>query len=675
MMRLLTVALAIIVLSPAADAQRKRRTAPTDLTKACGTDVPWRADVDAALADAKTENRPVFWYIPTVGRSPMDRKKELDGYMMSGPFSDPDIAAVLTRKFIPVKQVARGELQAKYGLQKLKFIEPGFLVLEPDGTEMFRLDKISTHCAEWWVWQLRNALSKKPALNRESAEAAAAAQSGDKAALVGALIAEGDLDAAAKAAAGLEGPPTLMARLARRRHDAEGARKWLKKLGSDLETWPKEAIVESMRLSLGQASALGATAVFQAAKDPSDEARYLNGVAMHLLNLDEDGRKSWTELVASGRDNRWTRKASAESQRLGPFVRCFEHYAWLRDDAFLENPEGTRVPRLLKDAEWIQSKGILLLLESQRANGSWDDSDYDFGGTDSLPNVYAAGTALAGIALMEFHHLAPNQNAKAVEKALTYLLDESHIALRDRNEIVWAHAYRLIFMEHYLRFGPAKRKKQARAKAVQLVKALSDSQLESGGWRHEYPNPMATASVIHALARIRDARIPTGKAVMADAAKALATTRGEDGTFSYGLGRRGRRGRAGAAVQASGGRMPLCEMAMLLAGASDQKRLRHALDTGFEQHHHLEAIRKYDDHADRYANGGFFFWYDMYGRVEAIKQVKDAKARDAYRQKMLDIVLSLTEIDGGFIDSHELGKTYGTAMGLICLKASMPERQ
>jgi hypothetical protein len=31
-------------------------------------------------------------------------------------------------------------------------------------------------------------------------------------------------------------------------------------------------------------------------------------------------------------------------------------------------------------------------------------------------------------------------------------------------------------------------------------------------------------------------------------------------------------------------------------------------------------------------------------------------------------VLSIPEFDGSFIDSHELGKSYGTAMALLVLK-------
>ena len=35
-------------------------------------------------------------------------------------------------------------------------------------------------------------------------------------------------------------------------------------------------------------------------------------------------------------------------------------------------------------------------------------------------------------------------------------------------------------------------------------------------------------------------------------------------------------------------------------------------------------------------------------------------------------ILALPEIDGAFIDSHEIGKAYGTAMALIVLQ--MPKR-
>jgi len=680
MIRFALPVLIACLLSPQVPAQRKRRPKPTPQTLACGSEIPWRATVEEALSDARASGRPVFWYVPTVRGSRMDRKPEIDLYMMTGPFADPDVASVISRKFIPVRWAPKDALQEKYRLLHGRFIEPGFLILEPNGDEVFRVDEITTLSAEWWVWQLRNALSMRPNLNHPSAEAAAAAKANDSMALAEALLAEGDLEGAGKVAATLERAGRLapeagitIARVARRLHDGDKARRWLDGL-QDYDRWPA-ALVESMRLALGQDDASGCLAIFAKAGKPSPEARFLQGVALHLLNRDGEGRKAWEALVADGGDNRWVNKASAELQRLGPFVRAFERFDWMPDDAMVKQPDGTRVPRAADRAPWLSERSVHLLLRTQRSHGGWDDSNYDFGGTDSLPNVYAAGTALAGIALMEWRHVDEERIDDAVEKALTYLLNEGNIAGDDRNEIVWAHAYRLIFLEHYLRHPGARRKPAARAKAIELVKALSASQLKSGAWRHEYPNPMATASVVHALFRIKDAKVPTGKEVTKRAADALELCRSEDGTFSYGIPRSGRRKGRPSPPEFAAGRMPACEMALLMAGRSDQQRLTAALDTSFEHHGLLEAIRKYDDHSDRYGNGGFFFWYDMYGRTEAIKKVEAVDARESYRKRMLKLVLDLPEMDGGFVDSHELGKTYGTAMGLICLKAALPTRQ
>jgi hypothetical protein len=129
-----------------------------------------------------------------------------------------------------------------------------------------------------------------------------------------------------------------------------------------------------------------------------------------------------------------------------------------------------------------------------------------------------------------------------------------------------------------------------------------------------------------------------------------------------------RRGKAtNTAYQFAAGRMPLCELALLIAGKSDQEKLRSAIEKSFEHHEILERVRKVDDHADQYGNGGFFFWYDLHGRSAAIEAIKDEPTKVAFRRQLQSTILSITEIDGAFVDSHELGKTYGTAMALLCL--------
>ena len=136
------------------------------------------------------------------------------------------------------------------------------------------------------------------------------------------------------------------------------------------------------------------------------------------------------------------------------------------------------------------------------------------------------------------------------------------------------------------------------------------------------------------------------------------TTRDRKGAFAYSFP-----GRGGALEQGSG-RIPICELALYLGGASSKEALGASLDLSLRHQPLLERIRKYDDHADGWRNGGFFYWYGQYERALTAKA---AGAADALaRQK--EILLATEEIDGCWVDSHELGRVYGTAMALLTLK-------
>ncbi len=226
--------------------------------------------------------------------------------------------------------------------------------------------------------------------------------------------------------------------------------------------------------------------------------------------------------------------------------------------------------------------------------------------------------------------------------------DESRIEEKDTDEIVWAHAYRLLY------FASA----GDRAMMERLVGKLGALQDRSGSWGHEYLNPFVTATVIHALAEARSAGAEVPDAMMRRGGDALASTRDGKGVFSYGFPGTGGDPRGGA------GRMPLCELGLLLAGRSTPERVAAAVRISLDHHALLERVRKYDDHADAFRNGGFFFWYDQYGRALAAAATKSAEALERQRE----IVLGTAEIDGCWVDSHELGRTYGTAMALLTLK-------
>jgi len=226
--------------------------------------------------------------------------------------------------------------------------------------------------------------------------------------------------------------------------------------------------------------------------------------------------------------------------------------------------------------------------------------------------------------------------------------DETKIALADEQEIAWAHAYRLLY---FTRTGD-------KAMMDRLVKKIAQSQKRSGAWQHEYDNPFVTATMLHVLEEAKTAGADVPAAVLKRGAAALRGSRDRNGVFAYQFPGKG------DAVEGGAGRMPYLEFALLPSGGATNDTVIAALAQSLKYQPLLERIRKYDDHADAYHNGGFFFWYDQYGRAVAAKAAASALSLEKQRE----IVLSIPEIDGCWVDSHELGRVYGTAMALLTLK-------
>lgn len=113
--------------------------------------------------------------------------------------------------------------------------------------------------------------------------------------------------------------------------------------------------------------------------------------------------------------------------------------------------------------------------------------------------------------------------------------------------------------------------------------------------------------------------------------------------------------------------MPLAELALLRCGQGNGEALQKAIAASFQWHEELAKVRKYDDHASRFGYGGFFFWFDVHARTEAILRMEPGAQRDAWIKEQRTQILALPEFDGCFVDSHELGRVYGTAMAQICL--------
>ena len=202
-----------------------------------------------------------------------------------------------------------------------------------------------------------------------------------------------------------------------------------------------------------------------------------------------------------------------------------------------------------------------------------------------------------------------------------------------------------------------------------VAKALAAQQSETGFFAHEYPNPFTSAAVLFSLKQAQDGGAAVPASTFELGAKGLRSVRGENGSFSYGEGRAA----AGtAAAKNAMARMPICERALLFAGEQqDTAALDAALDNFWKHFSRFERVRTCDFHTDGEL-AGFFFWHGMYFTSEAIKGLP-ADKRAVHLKKLADHVMTIGELDGSFIDSHEIGKSYGTGMALMVLRNALEQ--
>jgi hypothetical protein len=610
MARLAAAVLVLASFAPlcAQNSTKKLRSQPGELAAKVGSAIPWLDDVGAAITAAKAAGKLVFWYVPAVAKSPMDRKLEIDRYLRGGPFSWPTTIELLRTRFVPVAQIAAGELGAKYEVKRNRFLEPGYLVLDGDGKVLRRVDQITTLHPEWFEAPLRRLV-----------------------------------DAPAD---GFPGNPAL-----REAWDAYRA-------------YAADTAIAAVDQVLAKEPAAAVAA----------EARWLAGAALLRSGKRSEALARWQRLAQDLPEQPLAWKAALELEGHGPFRRGFEDYLPLPAAALAAEPvDGTRLPGVY-DENALWQRGVQFLLRLDDGDGCLRDSTYDFGGTDSLPNVHAAITCLAGEALLAARvrarragHELPAPTRAGLDAMLRRIhqnvRDDAWLATSDRDEIVWARAYAVRFLLAWQRAeaGEAEATTTALRRSVGALLAL---QPETGVWFHEYGNPFAIATALQALHGARAAGVDVPQDAIDRGLRALAQNRTPAGAFTYG---HTRNGAPKASLEGAAGRMPLCELGLFLFGASDQDKLLAAVQTGQRHHGLLAAVRKYDDHADSHGYGGFFFWFDVLARIEATAQLTAGPVRTELAAAQRQLVLDLPEFDGAFVDSHELGRAYGTAMALLSL--------
>lgn len=578
----------------------KQRIVPSQFASQCGTAVKWRGDLAEAFRESQSTGKPIFWYVPTIGGSFMDRKKVINRYLLAGPFSWPGISELLNENFIPVQASAAGEMQRRYSLQPYKFVEPGFLVLNSDGAEVRKVDQLTTLNPNWMAHLIASSIGSDTPSLTASESLTEAWQA----------LADGDYE-----------------------FDIESAEV------------DRQDRVEKILL----------TGMFQFRQGEHVKAR-----------------DTWRTAGQLQPEHPLAWKCMAESENWGPFVRGFEVFREIPDRSIQAGVDsrGSAAPAGTFTAEQIWRRSADYLLAMQRKDGSWRDSDYDFGGFDSFPNVYVAVTALCGTALVDSLAYVDDKQPviDAVIQAAAYCADVKNLNYSDRDEILWAQAYRVRLFAKLVSMND-KLETSYLPYLQQAVGDLESIQTARGSWYHEYQNPFVTATALTALKQAAAAGATVDQERIKIGVASLANERYDNGAYPYygvkQVRRRGTRASSGdGKIPESAGRMPLCETALLYWGASDNQKLNHALKASLEHHRHLASGYKYDNHTSNMGYGGFFFWYDMRSRAEALASLTAGADRERFVNEHRALVMALPELDGCFVDSHELGRCYGTAMAL-----------
>ena len=620
------------------------------LFKKCDNQIPWLTDgveitdgtpkppidpnvdrpqlLDMAKALAREQNRLILWYCMRVPGTHTYRAAVLDTYMRVAFFTDPGLVDLIASSFVPLRMACDEKTSAATGIRFPEVIEPALLFLTPEGRIVHRLDRIRTFNADW-LRAVLFAVLRKHAPDGSFREDAGGTSPDQKA-------------------------------LALRR--AGRFREVL-----DLPCAPLHKGIAH----LGLREFEKARAILE--KEDSPEGLYHLSAVEWWTNRDPE--KTWRRLVRGHPASPWAWKAAAnlvlgaDSHRQGPMAHNFE-------DFFLQPPDGiptsTRSPA--RDVDSAASRAVEFLLRAQRADGTWSDSRYSYGwagymirrrtqegllkpgytswpDTGHRPNVFMAMTALAARALLEWREVAPARIDEALVRAEPFLRNDG-LVLHGECEACYAETYRLLYFEG--------RKDVPQMNRV--VHRLRELQDRDGFWGHEYPSAFATAAVVRCLSLAKRSGADVPESMLQRAADALRKTRGEDGRQDY----RHEPGKPHSSDKNSMGRTASSELALLECGRGSVEDVAAGVNAYWKHLARLEAIRTCDNHSDEEL-AGFFYFNSVFHTLEAARALPEP-FRDDHLVKFRDQMLAIPEWDGSFIDSHELGKSYGTSMALLILR-------
>jgi tetratricopeptide (TPR) repeat protein len=414
----------------------------------------------------------------------------------------------------------------------------------------------------------------------------------------------------------------------------------------------------------------------------ASEAGFQLGYALMHQGREDDAVAAWRQVQADHPDTLYAARAAAASELGSDGYRGESARArglvdprWLPDAAY-EPGRDSRRGRDVDDAEEIARWGLSFLLLTQRQDGAWNGPRWGGDGSGRIQpsaergtfhNIDTAIAAVAASALHRWRHLVPAA-AAARDRAEAFLLRDDLVQRGVTTAWAYADALRL---EHFAQRLPEltgdqeARVREAMARWIEEL-LLQQEELDGPFAHYVYTSTFATARVMLALERARDAGFEVDPAVFARAADVLAAARDpQSGLFGYLL----EHPAVGRSLAGASARQPLCVLALRAAGREADDALPGAVATfleGYEQS--TERARLANFHIPSLGQtAGYFFFHDLYPATLAAREVPGDEGV-ALRRSLLEAVCALPEADGAFVDSgFSYGKAYGTAMALLCL--------
>lgn len=690
--------------------QQGKEPPPPAATLELDAGLPWRTDgtefyenargvnpknadrnalIDAACAEAKQQGKLVLWYVhriqeKSLGGRQMYRAPVLDVYTRQVLFNDPDVAELVGAAFVPVRCMIDQKLSDRFGLKPLAFVEPAVVFLDGDGKVVHFVERIRTFHAQWFA-DLCGRVLTAAKVERKADSVAGLRALGMWREALALAIQQKDKDAAAWLEIAhlqrlLRLPDEALASV-QKAHDllappADEPGKPRHRAPRDAEALLGSAACEAGRIHAAAGRPLDALPQFEAAwrsaSPRAAEAGYSWALAALQLGDEVGAMRRFTLVAQKHPDSPWGRRAKAnttlgaDDRPLGAAFTGFEAVRYPPEAAYDGLPKDTTWQGDRLQPAAMARAGVEFLLAAQRDDGGFTDARYAYWPNSEItPNVWVAITSIALTALWEHRAAHPDLQERidrALQRGEAYVLDPKHLN-RGANEDCYSDAYRLLYLSRRATSAEGPERDRLVQRMNEIVMAAAARQKSSGFWAHEYENAFATGAVLQEMLAAKSAGATVPIEVVDRAAAALLRARYENGAFVYGGAASG--GRPTGLKDASG-RMPVCEGSLLLAGRSDLDKVRFALQNFWDQMAHLEGVRRNDFHSDGEL-GGFFFFHSVFHASEVARLLPETE-RPAQWERFRALLQQIPELDGSFLDSHELGRSYGTAMALLVLR-------